>query len=893
LRRAIGLKKDEYFLDRKHVTKHDVINLLESAGFSRSNPYYIVQQGRVNLLTLMKDSERLDLLKEVAGTRVYDERKAESLKIRTETDNKRGKINETLTYIEERLKELEEEGEELQKYLSLDKQRRALEYRIEDVTHEDTLQKLQKNEADRQAESKNSTEKHGIALDARNELVKIEKELKGVNNEINVLQREKERVDAEKDELTKERAKLELDIADSDRKIQREKETSSKMTKDLAKLEKDIDAKTKEFEEIKSTYTKEVAEEQEIENALTDKTRQVNQLYAKQGRKSQFKNAKERDDFIKKEVTELNKQIKAKEKQIKEIQKEVDDDDKNVEKNKKELKEGEDHFTSKKNEYEGLLKNIEDLKIQRDNLANDRKDMWRDDVSSETRMKSTQEELGKAERRLGGSVNQGISIGLSAVLKIVKQHKISGVPGPLFELFEVGDEFITAVEVTAGNSLFHIVVDTDETASRILDHLGSDFPGKVTFMPLNRLNPPDISMPQSEDVSPLLNHIKMNNGQHKKAFQQIFGRTLLCNNIDVATTFSREYELDCVTIAGDQVNRRGAMTGGFVDTRYSRLACIKDIKRLRNELKELKATSDSAVESLQRMDQDISTVLGKMHEVEARKESERGDLDKVLFDNRTRQQSIDAVSRVLEQKNIALNGLKSTLNQLQETKSSLEAELGTKLDEKLTKAEQEKLVELNEEIDGLKSSLMKASNHRAGTETNKSVLESLLFNNLKPQRDRLNAELSGISLGEENADKASNQRQLESNRKTLAAAQAQSEQLDKEMDAKEKKRLELTADVDKQKGKENQERRKLQEESEKMERILNQRSLLLQKKDECERRLSDFGSLPLNELEKLKGKDLKTLVKQLHSTNQELKKFSHVNKKALDQKIQFTEQTER
>lgn len=57
------------------------MNLLESAGFSSSNPYYIVEQGKVSHLTTMRDSERLDLLKEVAGTRVYDERKAESLKI--------------------------------------------------------------------------------------------------------------------------------------------------------------------------------------------------------------------------------------------------------------------------------------------------------------------------------------------------------------------------------------------------------------------------------------------------------------------------------------------------------------------------------------------------------------------------------------------------------------------------------------------------------------------------------------------------------------------------------------------------------------------------------------------------------------------------------------------
>jgi structural maintenance of chromosome 3 (chondroitin sulfate proteoglycan 6) len=58
---------------------------LESAGFSRSNPYYIVQQGKVNALTLMKDEQRLDMLKEVAGTKVYEQRRAESQKIMAET----------------------------------------------------------------------------------------------------------------------------------------------------------------------------------------------------------------------------------------------------------------------------------------------------------------------------------------------------------------------------------------------------------------------------------------------------------------------------------------------------------------------------------------------------------------------------------------------------------------------------------------------------------------------------------------------------------------------------------------------------------------------------------------------------------------------------------------
>ena len=56
LRRTIGLKKDEYQLDRKSTSKAEVMSVLESAGFSRSNPYYIVPQGRVRQLVLVTNS---------------------------------------------------------------------------------------------------------------------------------------------------------------------------------------------------------------------------------------------------------------------------------------------------------------------------------------------------------------------------------------------------------------------------------------------------------------------------------------------------------------------------------------------------------------------------------------------------------------------------------------------------------------------------------------------------------------------------------------------------------------------------------------------------------------------------------------------------------------------
>lgn len=73
--------------------------------------------------------------------------------------------------------------------------------------------------------------------------------------------------------------------------------------------------------------------------------------------------------------------------------------------------------------------------------------------------------------------------------KVVEENEFGGVHGPLIELFKVTNEALqTAVDVTAGNSLFHVVVDNDDVASAILSKMNAaKAPGRVTFLPLSRL----------------------------------------------------------------------------------------------------------------------------------------------------------------------------------------------------------------------------------------------------------------------------------------------------------------------------------------------------------------------------------------------------------------------
>ena len=57
------------------TSKTEMFSLLETAGFSCSNPYYIVKQGQINAIACCGDKDRLKVVREVAGTEVYTEKR--------------------------------------------------------------------------------------------------------------------------------------------------------------------------------------------------------------------------------------------------------------------------------------------------------------------------------------------------------------------------------------------------------------------------------------------------------------------------------------------------------------------------------------------------------------------------------------------------------------------------------------------------------------------------------------------------------------------------------------------------------------------------------------------------------------------------------------------------
>ena len=302
LRRTIGLKKDEYSLDRKNATKAEVMSLFDLAGFSRSNPYYIVPQGRVTTLTNMKDPERLNLLKEVAGTKVYEARRTESLKIMTETNNKRAKIDELLEYIKERLQELEEEKEELRGYQDKDKERRCLEYTIYHREQVEIANALDNIDEQRQTGIDDTDGSREDFIHGERKIAEIEAEIKELRQQLDLLRVDKSELEDERKEKAKIRAKIELEVRGLSDGQSAAQQAGKRFEQEMQSVESLIRKREEELNQLMPEYNAKREQEAAVKAQLDDAEAIRQRLYAKQGRNSQFRTKRERDDWLRKEI---------------------------------------------------------------------------------------------------------------------------------------------------------------------------------------------------------------------------------------------------------------------------------------------------------------------------------------------------------------------------------------------------------------------------------------------------------------------------------------------------------------------------------------------------------------------------------------------------------------
>ncbi|KAF9290026.1 Structural maintenance of chromosomes protein 3 [Mortierella alpina] len=888
MRRTIGLKKDEYSLDKKSATKSDVMNMLESAGFSRSNPYYIVPQGRITSLTNAKDDERLQLLKEVAGTRVYEQRRQESLKIITETDTKRKNIEELLTYIEQRLEELNEEKEELKLYQEHDRRRRCLEYTIYSREQKEVSEALEEMEEEHRQELDGSNQQQKDFQESEARIVALEQEINEQKQHIELLLAEKRQLDHEFESQIKVKAQIELRIKDHDDNAEQTTESERRNQQELQAIEEEIRARELELSQVAPEFHQRETEEHELREKLVrfDLERQI--LYSKQGRSGQFNSREERDEWIRKESQEMVKSCNAQTLQYHQVVSGVEALQAKLAQERETIQTLRDQEIARKEANESLLQELVALKAERDQLTDQRKELWREDAKTDSTLNNLREEQRKSERSLGASMDKNTSAGLAAVSKIAKALNLDGVYGPLYELFDVEDQYETAVSVTAGASLFHVVVDTEITATRVLEALNKEKAGRVTFVPLNRLNPKASTYPEANDAIPMIKKLTFD-PKYTKAFQQVFGRALICRTLEIAATYSRSYSLDGITLDGDRIDRKGALTGGFQDTRNSRIKAIKNIKLFNIKYQTAMERCQAIKQEITSLDQRITGLLNKIQLAEVRRKQLVDKRESLATELKTHLRDESSLMEALEAKEKTQLSLKTDIKMSHAQISSLQAELQSEMVQSLSDDEQRSLSEFITKSDRLKERLSVLATERSKLGTRKNILEITLASNLRPRLSELRDKIeNGNVLNDDALDKR--RRDPTAILKSIEGVKVRLQEIDHELEETRKAVTENESKLETLQTDQLEESRRVRRMQKDAEKYVSRRNLLLQKKEDCIRSIRELGVLPEEAFEKYKNAASQKLLKQIHKVNEELKKYSHVNKKAFEQFNNFTKQ---
>jgi structural maintenance of chromosome 3 (chondroitin sulfate proteoglycan 6) len=622
----------------------------------------------------------------------------------------------------------------------------------------------------------------GEAYKAAKEAVQsAEEQIEQLQASIKKAQASKSTLTQQQSDLLKRRTELELNVKDVSDRLSGAKGSKDEAAKELKAVQKKVDEARHKLEGLTAEYTRVAAEEEEQAVAYQRLDQRLADLASKRDRSAKYANKKERDADIKKQIARVSKQKADLTKQLESLQAKISESQSASDALSKDIDSKEKQIAKNRDAGEKVNAKLDDLTKRAAEGINARKHAWKKEselASEHTEMSARME---KAQRNLQQTMDKDMHRGLEAIKTIAAELNLDGVYGPLIELFECKEEFHPCVEITAGNSLFSVVVNNSKTAARLIEELQRRKAGRVTFIPLENITPHKPDYPSTQDAMPMLDQLRYD-PRFTKAFVQVFGKTLIARDITVAAQLAFAHDLNTITLSGDRVDKKGALTGGFSDLAErgkSRLGAQAEIASQKTRFAEVEA-------ELRSVQGDIATLSAQIEKIQA--EMAKHQEHKAQLRSQTKQLTDDVQQAKKEQKALAaeiasneklLPPLRASLASTETQLESLESESRGDFHSGLTEEEEGELKRLTGELDQAKKALMKVRASKAEVEASKVQLESLINANLGRREEELNARLYAATQ-EDDAEALARDEQ------ELAIVRQQVKELEEEMKASEK-----------------------------------------------------------------------------------------------------------
>ena len=626
--------KEEIVINQKRLLKSDVQNLLEGAGFMKTNPYYIIQQGKINQILNCTDEEYFDIFCDAMGTKIYEEKKAESLKLLEENKSTRTKIEMQADEIQNHIDKLYEQCEDLKNYSKVELKRRGIEYFILN----EQINDLEKNIGFLQ-------EKHQADI---NQIKDVYQKQNLTKNEINQKLKEIEKLNEYLDSLHKKVSKFNKIIGQIESsKIQKESNLSTK-NYDKKETEKQLALYQNELNDLlaqKNYAIKELSNAKKgieiLENDLINQKKEFNELKGKSNYLL-IKNPKERKAYLVTELKNLKEGKNVVDDSIININKEISKEKGDIDEIILRMKSIENDINDQKLSIENINNNLASLKDKRRNYTNlIKKDMIDMNEFSDqmTQLKNQMEQL---------SINFP-NFETFKTVSTLKNMRIQGLYGLVLDLIDANPKVRNAIDLILKDRLYTIIVDTMETAKRILDENKKINGPVINIIPLEfvELNNEDTTDSEDEDsewivedsqnnksmikrkdmtktqlagAKSFLDFIKINDeflkqnptvNQKKleKILDDYFGKCQIVKDYETGMKYAKIYHFTCVTSANEVIYGGGYLTHmGHFDYNKQRISLyskLSEINKRYNDFDEKKGRINEHKEQIMNQEMQI------------------------------------------------------------------------------------------------------------------------------------------------------------------------------------------------------------------------------------------------------------------------------------------------
>ncbi|CCK68956.1 cohesin subunit SMC3 KNAG_0B05230 [Huiozyma naganishii CBS 8797] len=901
VRRTVGLKKDDYQINDRNVTKSDLVRMLESAGFSMGSPYNIVPQGRIIALTNAKDKERLLLLEDVIGAKSFETKLRASLKNMKDTEFKRNQIMKEMDELKGKLKEMEEERKELERYNNMERNRKVFQFTLYDRELSGIINQIESLD-DNYNSTVTSSEQYIQELDKREGVIEqVTSLLQRIDNKLKLkTTTDLEQAKAIQLEISNRLGDLNIKIKDLKRQIASHDEQNNADNINLNVITKEIQSRRAKLLKILPRFEALTKEEAQYKLKLAQLQQRQRDLRLKKGNYARFETKEERNQWIEKEILEQQELLHSLQKTSTALIAERQQLQSSLSTLDMEIEELSDSVEGPGTvgELEDVAQQLTVMKEKYVKAIDERKELWRTEQKLLSVLDTLSDDVRLSERALNETMNKNLANGISSIKEITEKLKLSpdAVFGTLGELLKVSEKYKTCAEVVGGNSLFHVVVDTDKTASLLMRELYKMKGGRVTFMPLNRLHEDSgVTFPpqdQSAACTPLLKKIKYD-AKFEKAVKHVFGKTIVVRDLTTGVKMAKSYQLNAITLDGDRADNRGVLTGGYLDQRKkTRLDALKALTNSRNQHELTNKELHAIKGKLQEIDTTIDNLNGEMRNIATRKETILANMEqsRMQFNKKKSQkvllnESLMQLSQKMEKNNLSIKAVEDKI-------SNYKDNLTQDFENELSANEKEELESVSQSVLTISNELDVTTESLESITSTIDQLNAELDSKLVPQEILLKSKLSDVGDSytddlKKNVDALMQQQHLVSIESESAVKDV--DEIQKEIDSLTGEKNNNEKILEKANSQQRSLLKKIEGFQKDVEKNMIKKTTLTARRDELQQKIREIGLLAEDALNKFTALSSEDLLSKLNEVNKNIAGLSNVNKRAFENFKRFNE----